>query len=689
MSDPDLEIPGYEILGRIGEGGMGTVYRARQLSLDRLVAIKVLRPEIAKDAEFAKKFLHEARAAAKLSHPHIVQAIEAGEHNGVWYFVMELVEAGTLHDRFVREGKISELDAVEIGLQIAQALDFAWRRARIVHRDIKPANILLTPEGQTKVADLGLAHRQGTLTAKDGFAEGTPQYCSPEQCRAERDLDTRTDLYALGCTLYHGVCGRPPFDDKDPLQVMAMQIYDAPEAPRKLNSEISPEFEAFILKLIAKNPADRYQTPAEAIAELERIYALRTGKPRGGPRTAARPPETRASRPPARRSAVGPLIGLAVLMVVTGAAGYKFFQQRRQHQQQTGLARSPALQAVRQPGTNVVLIIPRETNIIVRPSEPLPAPATNVPPVSIPAPAEVPMPAAALSNNMPPVAAAPATGAMPAVVPVPDTNMAAVVAPDQPSDPDDRPILLAQIKQLMSDVDSLQQSNKFVEAETVLTASLTNFAARPVLQKLIEARLDEVKTARAEFEKKQAEAERARLQQLDAAARSIVAPADPLVRTFNFERAQQYVAALAAKTTDPDLRPRIQARADELQLLVELKTRLTSVISKGAMPARNLNLRTGGAINGRLASADADTVSIALASGAGSIALPWGHFAEQTLYELLHQGVTYQDGRALAAMALYAWETGRAADAKRYYDAARAVLGDANIPPALKRRAGS
>ena len=266
--------------------------------------------------------------------------------------------------------------------------------------------------------------------------------------------------------------------------------------------------------------------------------------------------------------------------------------------------------------------------------------------------------------------------------------MVAVVPTEQPDQPDDRPVLLAQIKQIMTDVDSLQQSNKFVEAEIILTGSLTNFAARPVLPKLVEARLDEIKTVHADFDKKQADAERVRQQQLDAAARSIVAPADPLVRTFNFERAQQYVAALAAKTTDPDLRPRIQTRADELQLLVELKTRLIAIIGKGTLPARNLALRTGGAINGRPAAADVDTVNIALASGAGSIVLPWGHFAEQTLYELLQLGVTYQDGRALAAMALYAWETNRAAEAKRYYAAARAVLGDVNIPAALKRRAG-
>ncbi len=678
MSDPDLDIPGYDVLGLIGEGGVGTVYRARQLSLDRLVAIKVLRPEIAKDAEFANKFLHEARAAATFSHPHLVQAIEAGEHNGVWYFVMELVEAGTLHDRITREGKLSELDAIESGLQIAQALDFAWRRARIVHRDIKPANILLTPEGQVKVADLGLAHRHGTTTFKGGLAEGTPQYCSPEQCRAEKEVDARTDLYALGCTLYHAVCGRAPFDNKDPLQVMAMQIHDTPDPPRKLNPQLSGEFETFILKLLAKNPAGRYQTAAEAIEELERIRAIRTGKPRGGPRTGARPPETRASKPSPQRSAAGLLIGVAALIAVIAAVGYKLIQR----QQLAPPSPPAASHAGRHSKTNIVLIAPSKARRVIHPTAPPAVPATNIPGAVAPVPVVVPPPEAAAMTNLP--AVAPATNEMPVAVPAPDTNTVAAVPPDQP---DDRPVLLAQLKQIMTDADTFTQSNKFVEAETLLAQSVTNFAARPVLQKLVEARLDEIKTAHADFDTKQAEAERARQQQLAAAARSIVAPADPLVRTFNFERAQQYVAALATKTTDPGLRPRIQTRADELQLLVELKTRLITIIGKTKLPPRNLALRTGGTLNGQPAAADVDTVSIVLASGRGSITLPWGHFAEQTLYELLQQSVTYQDGRALAAMALYAWETGRAADAKRYYDAARAVLGDANVPAALKRRA--
>lgn len=294
--DQEIQIPGFELLDKIGEGGRGAVYRARQLSLDRLVAIKILRPTLATDAEYTARFLQEARAAAKLSHPNIVQAIEVGEHEGVYFFVMELVEGGNLLERLQRNGVMTEGEALEVASQTSQALDFAWTQAGMIHRDIKPANILLTPDGRAKLADLGLAMRHGASPDAPGYIEGTPQYCPPEQCRGEASLDTRADLYALGATLYHLVCGGPPFDGDDPAKVMAMQITHPVEPPRFLNPGLSMEFEAMTLKLLAKDPADRFQSPAELIAEIQR---MRAPQPEPPPAPSSQPPAEPVPPPPA------------------------------------------------------------------------------------------------------------------------------------------------------------------------------------------------------------------------------------------------------------------------------------------------------------------------------------------------------------------------------------------------------
>ncbi|MCX6900766.1 MAG: serine/threonine-protein kinase [Verrucomicrobia bacterium] len=284
----EIHIPGFELLDKIGKGGRGTVYRAHQLSLDRLVAVKILGPTLATDAEYTANFLQEARAVAKLSHPNIVQAIEAGNHEGVWFFVMELVEGGSLLERLERTGPMLEPEAIEVAVQVAQALDFAWSQAGLIHRDIKPANILVTPHGQAKLADLGLAIRHGSQKEARGYIEGTPQYCAPEQCRGEPNLDTRTDLYALGATLYHLVCGRPPFDGDDPAKVMTLQITHPVEPPRFLNPNLSPEFEALILKLLAKDPADRFQSPTELMETIQQMRAPQP-KPQPEPQPTATP----------------------------------------------------------------------------------------------------------------------------------------------------------------------------------------------------------------------------------------------------------------------------------------------------------------------------------------------------------------------------------------------------------------
>jgi hypothetical protein len=270
-----------------------------------------------------------------------------------------------------------------------------------------------------------------------------------------------------------------------------------------------------------------------------------------------------------------------------------------------------------------------------------------------------------------------------------------LLAPENTNAPPSQPRWGAQLSKLVADVAALQQQNKFDEAEALLRNGTNDFAAMPSILKQIEAQFAELQTARAAYNKKLADeaaakaaAEQARLQQLDAQARAATAAADALARQFLLERAQQQLGPVIAQTQDADVRARIQARGEELQLLGGLKSRLLAVIGQGLLPACKLLLRSGGVINGRPAQADAETLNIAVGTGAGTIALRWSDIAEPTIYELLQRSVTARDGAGLAAMALYGWETNRAKDAKHYHDLARAALGEANLPAPVKRRAG-
>src|SRR5437016_6581866 len=213
------QIPGYQLISKIGKGAMATVYKARQVSLDRIVAVKVLPKRSSDNPEFVERFYKEGKAAARLSHNNIVQAIDVGSTpEGFHYFVMEYVEGKTLYDIMqpppVGEGKaFSEADALDIAIQMADALAHAHQRG-LIHRDVKPKNILLTPQGVAKLTDLGLARAVDDKEAAEseaGKAYGTPYYISPEQIRGDVDIDFRTDIYPMGATLYPLVTGQTPF----------------------------------------------------------------------------------------------------------------------------------------------------------------------------------------------------------------------------------------------------------------------------------------------------------------------------------------------------------------------------------------------------------------------------------------------------------------------------------------------
>ncbi|MEQ9460069.1 MAG: serine/threonine-protein kinase [Phycisphaeraceae bacterium] len=272
-SKSDQQIPGYELLGRLGAGAMATVYKARQLSLDRLVAIKVLPRKHTNNPQFVERFYAEGRAAAKLNNPNIVQAIDVGKAGEYHYFVMEYVEGSTVYDELTDKGNISEENALPIALAVAKALEHA-HEAGFIHRDVKPKNIMLTPDGKVKLADMGLARAvsdREAAEAEAGKAYGTPYYISPEQIRGERDVDFRADIYGFGATLYHMVTGQVPFDGPNPSAVMHQHLKAELVPPDHLNPRISTGLGEIIEVCMAKDPNKRYATTKDLLDDLTAI----------------------------------------------------------------------------------------------------------------------------------------------------------------------------------------------------------------------------------------------------------------------------------------------------------------------------------------------------------------------------------------------------------------------------------
>jgi len=219
------QIPGYQLLSKLGSGSTAAVFKARQISLNRIVALKVMPQRLSRDPDYVKRFYKEGEIAAKLNHPNIVQAIDIGEASGYHYFVMEYVEGKTVHDELAGGKVYTEAEALAIIIQIAKALEYA-HAAGLIHRDVKPKNIMLMPDATAKLADMGLARAvddAAAAQAEAGTLFGTPYYISPEQILA-RDIDARCDIYALGATLYHMVTGQVPFIGDDPKSVMVKHL---------------------------------------------------------------------------------------------------------------------------------------------------------------------------------------------------------------------------------------------------------------------------------------------------------------------------------------------------------------------------------------------------------------------------------------------------------------------------------
>ncbi|MGE4158256.1 MAG: serine/threonine protein kinase, partial [Planctomycetota bacterium] len=288
----NLSIPGYEILSKLGEGGMGAVYRARQISMNRLVALKILPRKLASNAMFIKRFIREARTAARLNHPNVITAIDVGEAGGIHYFAMEFVPGCTLKSLMESKGPLDELYAVHIIEQICQGLEHATREG-IIHRDIKPDNILLTSpirpkddetpetglmEDVAKIVDMGLAKyndEDQTMITQAGATLGTPHYISPEQALGEQDIDFRADIYSLGATFYHMVTGKTPFQGNTVGQIVTAHISKPLVDPREIRPDLSEGCSRVIQRMMQKKKDNRYANHQDLLTDLRSLAAGR------------------------------------------------------------------------------------------------------------------------------------------------------------------------------------------------------------------------------------------------------------------------------------------------------------------------------------------------------------------------------------------------------------------------------
>lgn len=271
------KISGYKILGKLGAGAMATVYKAKQVSLDRMVALKKLPEKFSSNPQFIERFFAEGRAAASLNHPNIVQAFDVGNEGDIYYFVMEYVEGRTVHEDIVEHKRFNEKLAIEIIIQVAEALEHAHDRG-LIHRDVKPKNIMITKEGVVKLADMGLARAISDVEAAEaeaGRAFGTPYYISPEQIRGEKEIGPPADIYSLGTTLYHMVTGAVPFEGKSPSAVMHKHLKSELVPPDHVNPKLSAGISEVIEMMMAKKVKNRYQNCHDLLADLR---ALKNGE---------------------------------------------------------------------------------------------------------------------------------------------------------------------------------------------------------------------------------------------------------------------------------------------------------------------------------------------------------------------------------------------------------------------------
>ncbi len=274
---PGTTIGGFYIKSLIGVGGMGNVFLATQLSMDRDVALKVLSAAVTRDPEDLERFMNEVRLTAKLEHQNIVSAYEAGEDAGYYYMAMAYVNGMPLDKRIQKNNnhRLEEKEALRITKKIALALSYAWNEHGMLHRDVKPENILLDVNGEPKLADFGLsrAHKQSKRITSHGTIMGTPNYMSPEQINDLSSADKRSDIYSLGASLYQMLTGKIPFDDDNVLKTFERISTKSLTNPRKYNPKISLSCMTLLEKMLARNPSDRYQMWNKVVSDLSLVIS--------------------------------------------------------------------------------------------------------------------------------------------------------------------------------------------------------------------------------------------------------------------------------------------------------------------------------------------------------------------------------------------------------------------------------
>lgn len=270
--NPGMEIGGFTIIKRLATGGMGEVWLARQKSMDRLVALKILPPALVNNRDFIESFMQETRILARLSHPNIVTAHDAGVDNDIHYLATSFIDGEDLDERLRRKGRLPELEILEITEKVAKALQYAWNKYRIIHRDIKPGNIMVTRDGEIRLMDMGISRclNESDFFSNSRYVYGTPSYMSPEQAH-NRALDCRSDIYSLGVTLYQTLTGSVPFEGTSVNDVARSQQNNPMEPVRRLNPEISRECAQMLQKMMSYRPDKRQQNWAEVLADVHAV----------------------------------------------------------------------------------------------------------------------------------------------------------------------------------------------------------------------------------------------------------------------------------------------------------------------------------------------------------------------------------------------------------------------------------
>jgi serine/threonine-protein kinase len=266
-------IPGFELIEKIGQGGMGTVYKARQLSMDRVVAVKILLPSFAHEPNAVERFLREAKMVGALSHPNLTAGIDAGYQNGVYYCVMEYIEGFTLAKLLENRKPLTWNDAMQITRQIAEVLRYAEQYG-LVHRDVKPENIIIDTSGTAKLMDLGLAKlvegpSKVTSLTKTGLIVGTPAYVSPEQAEGKAELDIRSDIYSLGLTVFEMLTGQMAYDGETPMAVLARRFQETPKYTLLERVGVPVSVVSIVKKMTERDPAKRFQKCSELLQAID------------------------------------------------------------------------------------------------------------------------------------------------------------------------------------------------------------------------------------------------------------------------------------------------------------------------------------------------------------------------------------------------------------------------------------